>query len=306
MAEMEHHRYPFKALDAACDIQLFAASRDDAAHASGLAIGEITRVDANYSLRSASIVAAINRAAAAGQSITVNEETASLIDHAANAFAESGGAFDITAAPLRKLWDLDHGVAPDAGELARVMEKIGWQKVRWEKPVLSFPVAGMAIDFGLFVRAYAIDRAANALRAAGIEHGIVNAGGDVHVVGPRADGEGWTVGLRRPVADGMVSLIAMRAGSLATSGDWERTVTIGSETFGRMLNPKTGWPVKGVAQVSGMADLCVTAATVAAIAMLKEGEGAAWVAKSGFAHLVIDVNDRPTGTLYSATGYRIN
>ena len=297
MAGMDLYRYPFRALDAACDIQLFAASRDDATHASGLAIAEIARVDARYSLHGDSVVSAINRAASAGRSITVNVETVGLLDHAATAFADSGGAFDITGAPVRRLWDFDRGVAPAPDALARAMEKVGWNKLRWQQPVLSFSTPGMEIDFGLLLRPYAIDRAANALRAAGIDSGIVNIGGDVQVIGPRPGGQGWHVGIRRPAAEGIVNLMTLPSGSLATVGDYERTVTIGGETFARLINPKTGRPVRSLAQVTVLADLCVRAATVAAIAMLKEADGSAWLAKRGLAHLWVNVNANAGGTL---------
>jgi thiamine biosynthesis lipoprotein len=296
-ATLEHYRYPFRALDSACDIQLFAPSRDDAAHASGLAMGEIARVDARYSLRGDSAVSAINRAAAAGKGIVVSDETAGLLDHAAKAFADSDGTFDITAAPLRRLWRFDSATAPEPDLLARTIEKVGWTKVRWQTPNLSFSVAGMEIDFGLLLRAYAVDRAAHALRAAGIEHGIVNVGGDVHAVGPRADREGWHVGVRRPVAEGMVSLTRLREGALATVGDYQRVLDIEGETFARLINPKTGWPVRGLAQATVTAPLCVTAATAAAIAMLKEGEGAAWLSKTRLAHVLIGTDGDASGSL---------
>jgi thiamine biosynthesis lipoprotein len=296
-AALQHFRYPFRALDAQCDIQLFAASADDASHASGLAIGEITRIDAQFTRRAGGALAAVNKAASQGGEIAVTVETAGLLDQAARAFAESGGRFDITAAVLRHVWRFDAGAPPEREALAAQMEKVGWGKVRWQPPVLAFPAAGMEIEFGPLLRPYAADRAANALRAAGIEHGIVNIGGDVHVIGSRPGGESWRIGLHRPRDDGMVSLIGMREGALATVGDYERVVTIGGERFAPMLNAVSGWPVRRMAQATVMGELCVRAGTMAAIAMLMEDAGPEWLAAHAPAHLWLGVDGDMGGKL---------
>ena len=61
----------------------------------------------------------------------------------------------------------------------------------WKRPVLTFSVPGMEIDFGGVVKEYAVDRAAALCYAQGIKHGVVNLGGDIKVIGPRADGSPW-------------------------------------------------------------------------------------------------------------------
>lgn len=300
-APLQLFRYPFIALDAPCDIQVFAASSEDASHASDLAMGEIIRLERQYARRTDSVLAELNRAAAEGGEVTVNAETASLLDHAARAWSESGGRFDITASVLRHVWRFEGGSPPEPDALAARMEKVGWDKVRWQAPVLGFSVAGMEIYFGLLLRQYAVDRAANALRAAGIEHGIVNFGGDVHVVGPREGGEGWHVGVRgRPQAEGMVNLITLAEGAMATVGDGERPATINGERVARMFNAKTGWPVRAMAQATVIDSLCANAGTLASIAMSMEDEGPAWLTAHAPQHLWVGVNGDSGGPLAAA------
>jgi thiamine biosynthesis lipoprotein len=94
-----------------------------------------------------------------------------------------------------------------------------------------------------------------------------------------------------------MSAIALRGGALATSGDYERCVEIGGVRYGHILNPKTGWPVRHLASVSVVADLCVVAGSASTIAMLKERDGPRWLAELGVRHLWVGVDGRVGGSL---------
>jgi FAD:protein FMN transferase len=78
--------------------------------------------------------------------------------------------FDITSGILRRAWNFKSDVLPDEAQIQGLLDKIGWHKLRWQPPVLEFPIPGMEIDFGGVVKEYAVDRAAALCREAGVRH----------------------------------------------------------------------------------------------------------------------------------------
>ncbi len=136
------------------------------------------------------------------------------------------------ACPIRLRW---HALLP----------LIGWQQVHWHAHHIRLPRAGMELDFGGFGKEYAADRAAEVLRAAGVQHGFVNLGGDIRVVGPRADGQPWRFGIQHPrQGEGhTIASVEMSTGALATSGDYERFFEHEGRRYCHILDPRTGWPV---------------------------------------------------------------
>jgi thiamine biosynthesis lipoprotein len=297
-------RFSFKAMGSPCELQVFASS-GDARRVADAAIAEMERLEARYSrYRSESFLSEINRAGQAGGRIAVDDETAALLDYAQACYAESDGLFDITSGVLRRAWGrFDGNVLPDGATIAPLLAVVGWHKLSWSRPHLAFGVRGMEIDFGGVVKEFAADRLATLCREHGIESGVVNLGGDIRIIGPRADGLPWQVGIQHPRDRGVVAqTVAMHGGALASSGDYERCIEVAGVRYGHILNPKTGWPVRRMAAVSVVADFCVVAGSAATIAMLKEDDGPAWLVQLGLAHLWIDVDGARGGPLAAATG----
>jgi thiamine biosynthesis lipoprotein len=292
-------RRAFKAMGSPCEIQLYAASRDEAERIADIAIADAARLEARYSrYRSDSFLSEINRVAAAGGSIAVDEETTGLLNYAATCYRESDSLFDITSGILRQAWRFDRGELPDPARIQALLDRIGWNKLRWTPPLLEFPVAGMEIDFGGVVKEYAVDRAAVLCAEAGARHGFVNLGGDIKIIGPHPDGSPWRSGIRHPRRPGaLIQTIPLRAGALASSGDYERCIVLEGVRYGHVLNPKTGWPVRGLASVSVVGELCVVAGSASTIAMLKEHEGPAWLEGVGLPHFWVDVQGNTGGSL---------
>ena len=293
------HRFPFQAMGSPCEIQLFASDETRARRAADAAIADVARLEARYSrYRHDSLLSDINRIAARGGSIEVDAETASLLDYAATCHAESDGLFDITSGILRRAWRFDRAQLPDAAEIAALKARIGWQRLRWETPRLVFPEPGLELDFGGVVKEYAVDRAAALCIELGMRHGVVNLGGDIKVIGPRADGQPWRIGFKHPRSSTtLLDTVELSDGALASSGDYERCIVVDGVRYGHILNPLSGWPVRHLAAVSVVADFCVIAGSASTIAMLKEDAGAAWLAALGLRHLWVDVDGRSGGDL---------
>ena len=161
-----------------CAIQLYTSTRKKAKQAANKAMADVQRLEAIYSrYRKTSFLSEINRVATMGGSITVDTETAGLLDYAATCYRESDGLFDITSGILRQAWDFKSGNLPSEEMVQSLLKKVGWDKLCWQSPVLEFPVPGMEIDFGGVVKEYAVDRAAALCWEVGIRHGMVNLGG---------------------------------------------------------------------------------------------------------------------------------
>ena len=297
--DMEFYQTSFKAMGTTCDIQLFARTNTKAREVADAATADVNRLENLYSrYRSDSLLSAINRVAATGGSITVDDETAGLLNYAAICFEQSGGLFDITSGILRRAWRFDSGCLPDQAHIQELLEKVGWHKLHWVPPVLEFLIPGMEIDFGGIVKEYAADRAASLCWEAGVRQGLINLGGDIKVIGPRADGSPWLIGIRHPVhKKAVLQTLSLHNGALASSGDYERCINVDGVRYGHILNPKTGWPVRHLAAVSVLGDFCVVAGSAATIAMLKEENGPAWLEGLGLPHIWVDVHGKTGGSL---------
>ena len=298
---MKFYRFPFKAMGTPCEFQLYADTRVKARQVGQLIQADVERLEALYSrYRASSLLSAINKVAATGGEIEVDAETAKLLDYAQTCFIESDGLFDITSGILRKAWNYHSHTnqLPDADLIQSLLENVGWQRLQWQEPVLKFPQPGMEIDLGGVVKEYAVDRAATLCLQNGIAHGMINLGGDIRVVGPHPDGAPWQIAIRHPrQQDGVVSTIALTAGALASSGDYERCLTVDGIRYGHVLNPKTGWPVNKMAAVSVIADFCVVAGSASTIGMLRGEQGKQWLAELGLPHLWVDVAGNIGGPL---------
>jgi thiamine biosynthesis lipoprotein len=290
----------FKAMGSPCELHLHADSQARFEEVAQAALAEIARLERKYSrYREDSLASRINARAGDPEGIELDDETASLLDYAALAWTQSGGLFDITSGVLRKAWDFRSGRLPARAEIEALRPLVGWQKLRWQRPRLVLPLPGMQLDFGGYVKEYAADRVAELCRELGLRHGLVDLGGDLAAVGPHPDGSPWRVGVRHPRAPaGAVASLALSRGGVATSGDYERCLVVDGRRYAHVLDPKTGWPVSGLASVTVAASHCLIAGTASTIAMLKGARGgSAWLDRLGLPSLRIDDGGNLSGSL---------
>lgn len=289
-APVASYGFAFDAMGSTCEIRLDGDDEPALAAAARRAIDEVRRIEAKYSrYRNDSIVWRINAAAGSGRDVEVDGETASLLDFAAQLHALSGGLFDITSGVLRRAWDFRAGRLPEPDALQRLLPLIGWPQVTWRHRRIALPKAGMELDFGGFGKEYAADRAAAALVEAGLRHGFVNLGGDIRVIGPRADGRAWCFGIQHPRESGRtLAHVELAGGALATSGDYERFFERDGRRYCHILDPRTGWPVQTWCSVSVTAPACVAAGALSTIAMLKGAKAPAFLATHQATFLAVD------------------
>jgi thiamine biosynthesis lipoprotein len=252
---LQRFSFPFSAMASDCAIHMYADDQVEAEAVATAAITEVARIEQRYSrYRSNSILAEINEVAQRSGSIAVDDETAKLLDYAHACYRRSEGLFDITSGILRKSWNFKSGRLPDRKAIDELLPRIGLSKVYWERPKLTFPIAGMELDFGGIGKEYAADQAAAVCSALGARHGLID------------------------------------HGALASSGDYERYMMVDGKRYCHILNPVTGWPTHGLVAVSVIADQCLVAGTIATVAMLKGRDGISWLSGLGLKHFFMDEN----------------
>ena len=282
----------FVAMASACEVRLAGVSAARAQALASLAIAEVRRIEMKYSrYRTDSVVSKINAAAGSQASIAIDAETAQLLAFATQLFELSDGLFDATSGVLRQAWDFKTRRKPSALQLKDVLPRIGWNHLQLNDQTARLALPGMELDFGGFGKEYAADRAATLLANEGAQHGLVNLGGDIRVIGPQADGSPWLMGIRHPRQDdAVIASIPIRSGALATSGDYERFFVDEGRRFCHILNPKTGWPAQHWQSISVIAPVCVAAGAMSTTAMLKGPDAIAFLEEQAVSYLAVDTD----------------
>ena len=283
------HRFSFKAMACLNELSLYCNNKKSAREISDQAIAMVNRLEQRYSRYLAdSILSKIN-ASAGRPGISVDAETTALLDYAQTCYQQSNGLFDVTSGVLRNVWDFKSNKLPEQQDVEAVQQLIGWDKLDWTPPCITLPVAGMELDFGGIVKEYAADGCANLCRSLGVKSGMVNMGGDIHVIGPHPDGNPWIIGIQDPGnPDNVITSIELKQGGLASSGDYQRSMVIDNKRYSHILNPLTGWPVQGLRAVSVVAPHCLIAGSTSTIAMLKGEDGKRWLDSTGLSYLWFD------------------
>ncbi len=252
-----------------CEVLLELDSEAAARDVAAAVAAEAWRIEDKYSrYLEGNIVARINRSG--GEPVELDPETARLVDFADTLHGLSAGKFDITSGVLREVWTFDGSDrVPEPGAVAAVLEKVGWERVRWADPWLTL-ATGMEIDLGGIGKEYAVDRCIGVLRSACAAPGLINCGGDLAVTGPPGRRPAWRVAVEGPRPESPERLIDLRQGGIATSGDARRFLEKDGVRYSHILDPGTGWPVAGApASVTVAADTCTQAGMLSTLAILQ-------------------------------------
>jgi len=165
------------------------------------------------------------------------------------------GAFDISVAPVTRLWLFDRPMEtiPSEEDVRNALEFVGFQGIRLDQKTGSIQLErkGMGLDLGGGAKGYAVDEAVHRLKELGIKAGIVNAGGDLKVFGIKPGRIPWNIGIQDPQhSDRIMGSIMLTDRALVTSGDYERFIVYEGIKYHHIIDPKTGWPARGCKSVS--------------------------------------------------------
>lgn len=287
---MQHHTHTFKAMGSRCELRFYASSEAGPGILRA-ALERLSSLEQKYSrYRPDSITSRINDQAGTGRSVPIDQETFGLLNYANSMYQQSHGLFDMTSGVLRRAWDFRSSRLPEPGQVESLLPLIGWPKVDWNATDIALPFKGMELDFGGFVKEYAADQVAQRLRDAGVQHGLVNLGGDIVVVGPHPDGQPWQVGIRHPrQVDTPLLKLPMTHGAIATSGDYERFMIVNGVRYCHLLNPFTGQPIHtSFASATVVADQCLIAGSFSSLALLLGDRDPDWINQIGLPYILID------------------
>jgi len=227
---------------------------DKAKNAVEAALDAVKQVEDLTSFHKQSQLTRVNEAAGV-EPVKVDQQLLALVEKSLEIAARTHGAFDPTIGPLSNLWRFSAGEPhlPDRAAIASALEIVGWEKVRIDraKGTVFLPERGMALDLGGIAKGYALDRAAAAIREAGIRSALVNAGGDIVALGEKEPGKPWRIGIQDPRSPSSIIAVApVKDGAILTSGDYERFFTEDGKRYHHILDPKTGYPAEGLESVT--------------------------------------------------------
>ncbi|MGZ5203498.1 MAG: FAD:protein FMN transferase [Caldimonas sp.] len=287
----------------AIGVELWSDDRAAGIAAIDSVMAEMHRIDRAMSPHKPdSELSRINREAGAAL-VPLSEEMASLLARAESFARLSGGAFDITYAAVGQLYDYRERVRPSDEAIARARQSVGWRHLVLDRQArtVRFARPGMRIDLGGFAKGHAVDNAARLLRARGIAHAMVSAGGDSRVIGDRR-GRPWTISIRDPrrASGELVAVLPLEDVSISTSGDYERFFVEGGERFHHLIDPATGRSPGGVRSVTVLAEDGLTSEALSkTVFVLGVEKGLALIASQpGVDAVVVDAN----GALHYSPG----
>ncbi|MFH6964236.1 FAD:protein FMN transferase [Flavobacterium plurextorum] len=245
-----------------------------------LAIGEIRRIEKLLTTYKEDSQTNLINNNAGIQPVKVDLEVFHLIERCIGISKITQGAFDISYGSIDKsLWNFDKAMTqlPDAETALKMVHLIDYRNIILdpEHTTVFLKEKGMRIGFGGIGKGYAAEMAKQVLLKNNVQSGIINASGDLSAWGLQPNGKKWTIGVADPDApNAAFSYMEISNKAVATSGNYEKFVTINGKKYSHTIDPKTGLPITGIKSVtiiSGNAEFADAMATPIAVMGIKAG-----------------------------------
>lgn len=158
------------------------------------------------------------------------------------------GSFDLSVGPLVKLWNigLPEARVPSEEEIKAVLPLINYEAIQLdeEASTIFLKDKGMQLDLGGIAKGYTADFIAKFLKDKGVEHALIDLGGNIYTLGTKLDGSLWRVGIQDPFENrnNTVGYISIANQSIVTSGIYERYLEADGQKYHHILDPSTGYP----------------------------------------------------------------
>jgi thiamine biosynthesis lipoprotein len=269
----------------ATDFEVFlnAGQQGRATEAALQALDLVGELEAQMTVyRPHSEVMDVNRRAADGP-VAVEGRLFGILQLAVQLSRETGGAFDLTAGPLSRVWGFyrREGQLPDAEALQQAVARVGYRQLELddERHTIRFLQRGVEINLNAVGKGYAVERCGEVLREAGVQDYLIHGGqSSVLAGGSRAGGEsnprGWSVALKHPLKPTQrLAEIWLRDRALGTSGSGVQFFHHQGRRYGHVLDPRTGWPAEGVLSATVLAPSAALADAVSTACFVMGREG---------------------------------
>lgn len=216
------------------------------------ALDEIDRLEAQLSLyQPGSEISHLNRDAHE-RAVRVTPNLFRLLERARDLTAETNGAFDITIAPLVRCWGFMNGTGsmPDPADIAEARGKIGMHLLGFDPEhfTIRFAQPGVMLDLGAIGKGYAVERAAELLREAGVSSALLHGGtSTAYALGRQPDGRCWKIAVTPPSnspAGPPLTVVELEDESLSVSAGWGRAFRVGEKNYGHIIDPRSGAPAE--------------------------------------------------------------
>ena len=261
-------------------IRIVAEGADDRLVLSALddAFAEFERLDRIFNRYDETSELARLNSRAVKKEVVASSELFELTSAALDYQVASLGAFDITVAPLIDLWRrcaLEDRL-PSAEEIgaSQALTGVGKIELQPSRRGVRFHRDGVAMDFGGLAKGFAVDRAVEILRAAGLDRAFVDAGSS-SMAGFAVRPPRWRIGVRHPLReDQLAGYIDLGDEALSSSGGDQRPLTIGRRSYSHIFDPRTGLPADGGLGATVVGDSAVRAEVMSKMVLLLGCEAA--------------------------------
>ena len=241
-----------------------------------------------------------------GEWLPVSRELVEVVAAAKTVAEDTRGALDPTVAPLVALWGFGASAMrdlPDAAAISLARQSVGHRHVHYRRvPPALMKDRELSMDLSAIAKGHAVDRIADALRAAGCRAYLVELGGEIRASGPAPSGGPWRIGIDSPSGAGQLDeAITLRDAGLATSGDYRQYTERDGGRDSHIIDPRSGYPVRHrLASVTVVAESARSAdAYATALMVLGDRDGQHFADDAGLAALFIVRTDAGFETLRS-------
>ena len=245
-----------------------------------LAIQEIQRIEALFTTYNNESQTNLINSNAGIEPVKVDEEVFNLIQRSLHISKITQGAFDISYGSIDKnLWNFDKTMTslPSSETAKKMVHLINYNNIILDsqKQTIYLKEKGMRIGFGGIGKGYAAEMAKRILVKNQVKSGIINASGDLTAWGFQPNGKPWTIGIANPdMPNDAFSYLEISDKAIATSGNYEKFITIDGKKYSHTIDPKTGLPITGIKSVtviSNNAEFADAMATPIAVMGIEKG-----------------------------------
>lgn len=230
------------------ELQIHGAPQEKARDAAAAVLREFDRLHAAFHAWQPSELTALNQAIARGdKDIAVSPELATLISEAQKIAADSDDLFNPALGKLIAAWGFHADTyAPRVPQFDDIAALVAQHPRLADLHVTQHRVSSdnraVQLDFGGYAKGYALDRAAAILHERGIDHALINIGGNVMALGQKGS-QPWRVGIANPRGTGALGTVALRDGeAIGTSGDYQRYFEVDGKRYCHLLDGRSGYP----------------------------------------------------------------